>query len=59
MFSRQEILELMVAEVSDHYTAIENRKLPVIVPEFDDEGTTDFAMLDRWQDLKTPYRLTV
>lgn len=57
MFTRQQIAELMVSQVYDHAVAIENRQLPHIEQEFDDEGTTDYAMLDRWQDLRSPARL--
>lgn len=31
---------------------------PLIEAEVDDEGTSDYLMLERWQDLQTPFRLS-
>lgn len=57
-FSREEIAELMIGQVYDHMVALENRTMAHIEREFDDEGTTDFLSLDRWQDRRVPQRGT-
>lgn len=37
---------------------VNGRRLPLIEQEFDDEGTSDLLMLERWQDLKSPFKLS-
>lgn len=58
MFSNAEIAEFLTDQMTE-FVSLKSRKAPAIEPDLiDDEGATDRLLLNRWQDLRTSFRLS-